>query len=61
VIKGFILPEMPSFARQHGVCMMSGRAFNPIRYARERQLWSDQQVDMVGHYYEGMKGEIAKH
>ncbi len=39
--------------------MRSG-TFNAIRYARNRDLWRNQQVNMIGHHDEGVKGKIAQ-
>ena len=60
MIEGLILPEMLSFTRKEGVCLVRTGSLYPLRYARNGHSWRDQEVNVIGHYDKSVKGEVAQ-
>ncbi len=51
MIVGLVLPERQARAFQELIRPKSGRTFQPTRDLVYRDLWQNQQMDVVGHDY----------
>lgn len=56
VVEGFVLPEVLAGAMEDGVGVAGGYTFQAVGYAGDGNFRSDQNVDVVGHDYVGVKG-----
>jgi len=60
VVEGFILPERLSLAGKDGVGLMGTRALDSVHYARNGDVWRDQEMNVIGHHYKSVEGEVTQ-